>query len=75
MWGQWCEPFAPPPEPFCWPCDGPVSGRLPAPGVVCVVVLGDVVVEPDEVAALANAAPPPASAPVTTTVTSVRLMR
>jgi hypothetical protein len=38
-------------------------------------VLGEVVVERVEDAALANAAPPPATAPVTTTVTSMGLMR
>jgi hypothetical protein len=43
--------------------------------VVCVVVLGEVVVELDEDAALANAAPPPATAPVTTKVTSMGLIR
>ena len=54
-----------------------MSGRLPAPGVVCVVVLvlGRVAVPVDDDAALANAAPPPAIAAVTTNATSMGLMR
>ena len=69
MFGQLCELLPAVPEPGCGACAGAV---LPEPPVVPLgaVLLVVVVVVLVELAALAIAAPPPASAPVTTRVTS-----
>jgi hypothetical protein len=58
MPGQWCAPLF----------GAPFGGRAGAVGLAELVVLGVVVVV--ELAALAIAAPPPTSAPVTTTAVS-----